>query len=363
MNSIQKKIILSSFLFCGCQSLGQYKAKAQSFAEFRETAPRYWSELKNSITTSPILTYQGLGVGDAHILNFNFVETSGNKLRHIAVVDFDDSYSQTSLFGDWLRFYKGADLFNQEVRSSFDSQTLWKSYVAGLENKLYQKPTWIENLESLSLQDFTQKQNKYLKKYYSNNEFTRKAGVSPLDLSAPSDVMQLFNSNQPTIENELAGFNILNKGYYIKSGGGSKNQIRFWYLLKDKSQTISIREFKHLSLKPSPVYFQNTQVLPLEDRANDLTQALAQALQNQPSRQSLKIVKSSSDLFLMREKAVKLIDCDPEESLSLNEIKSCNELLNYESYLLGQIHNANNLKYSKEILKSPDQYLNLTIHF
>lgn len=327
-------------------------SSSQQFQKFRESASEYWTWLKTQTKTpevKEILSFNALGVGDPHLLNFGFIETKNTlRPRFVGVIDYDDTSTRVPLFGDWLRYFTSVQL----AGFSFNDEKIWQSYVSGLRGDDYSIPDFISEFEKKSVSEFWFRQKAYIEKYVSDQKFNAKASLVKID-DAPKEVKKTFKKIAGEFNKKLKDLKILDFGYYSKKSGGSRAQMRFWYLVQAKDR-LAIVEFKQMTT-PSPENYQNQ-----GERRKNLKNSMSFFLQGETPRLHLDRVESGPNIFLMRERTPKWFDCDPEEKLKASEMAECSEYTYYVSHLLGKLHRLAHSGYARTILEKDNYYLYLT---
>jgi hypothetical protein len=222
------------------------------FSAFRSNAPFYWSFVAKQENIPSLLRssaeIEGIGVGDFHIKNFDMVQDINGE-RKFQLIDLDDG-GRTSLLLDFVRATVGIQLspFQVPVRQ------LWEAYIAGLKGQKAELPEILKQAKDRSSQDFLDLQVRLLQKLTSNGRFKKTAELTSLE-DAPPPIANLFTLNAPLFYQRLLPAKILDKGYYIKSGGGSQGTPRFWFLIEHAERRQEIIEFKTMA-EPSVALFR-----------------------------------------------------------------------------------------------------------
>lgn len=215
-----------------------------SFMAFRSNAPHYWDFVKNiskDSKFSALFQLIGAGIGDFHFLNVADIELK-NHQRKIGLIDIDDAGKKIPVLLDMARQLVALSL----TPAKDDLSSYIKSFFHGIKNT----PTssnYAKEILKKSPQEFEKKFQKMMGKYIINNRFNEDSGIKSLS-SAPKEVLKLFENMELTFTKALSSydsnFKVLDKGFRIKSDGGSQGIPRFVYLIQKSNGDTEIVEFK-----------------------------------------------------------------------------------------------------------------------
>ncbi|MBO9668833.1 MAG: hypothetical protein J7501_18690, partial [Bdellovibrio sp.] len=207
---------------------------------------------------------RGIVAGDSHILNFGDVPLKGGG-RKYTLVDVDDSGTNSSLAGDFLRFYIG----NQISPFKVTPKDLFIAYVDGVKGKKMDKPTFLTKIENASNKDFTTHNNERIAKLTNGDKFSELAAVQPLHETSP-EIQELFKKSSSAIQPYLNDLTILDVGYKSKTTGGSQGLPRFWFLLKDSQSNRHIYEMKMESEPATSLFAEQPDALARLENVADV---------------------------------------------------------------------------------------------
>ncbi|WP_413294979.1 DUF2252 family protein [Bdellovibrio sp. HCB185ZH] len=293
------------------------------FDAFRANAPHYWNWLK--LQKSPMLSVQGVVVGDPHIQNFGDVQLSSGG-REFTLIDIDDGGSNAPFAGDLIRYAAG----NQVSPFTIPLSQIFDAYVSGLQGQALPEPEVLQATLAHTDADYFKRQNKYLNKLTEQNHFSAKAKLTPLN-KAPASVQNLFQQSEAIFAAAVTGYQILDIGYKTKLSGGSQGLPRFWYLIQ-KNQERYIIEFK-LEAQAATSYYSD------QGAPDQRFPYVAQVYR--PSRMvygPFKIVTTSGGQFLMRARFDDYLDFDPEDADEGHNIQDGQKMSLYIANCLGRWH-------------------------
>lgn len=302
------------------------------FMTLRSNVEHFWHYSKiqsQNPQFSDLYKYIGLGVGDFHMLNFADIELQ-NAQRTIGLVDIDDGGENIPLLIDLTRGFIASELSPVKI----DPKILWDSYLLGLNNQI-SPSKYIEKIKSKTNDDFLKKQEKYLKKMTSGNQFSDNSGLIPIN-QTDLTTQNLFAAMKETFKAEIKSINseyqILDFRYKTKSTGGSQGLPRFWALLASKKNNLEIIEFKQL-VAPGSRFFSNQK--PESERFDIIKNSFRPS---KNMRGTFKIVTKDGLNFLMRTRYKKFIDFDIDEDLDSEDQDDLIEFTKYIFNLMGQWH-------------------------
>lgn len=225
-----------------------------SFMAFRSNAPHYWSFVKrltNEPKFSSLFQLKGVGIGDFHFLNIADIELK-NHQRKIGLIDMDDAGKTIPLLFDMARQLVALSL----TPAKDDLPNYIKAFFHGIKNT----PTssdFIKSIQRKSPEDFDKKFQKMMDKYITNNRFNKDSDIEPLS-TAPKTVVKLFERMESSFTKALSNydpnFKILDKGFRIKSDGGSQGIPRFVYLIQKGNGNTEIIELKQYIMSAASNY-------------------------------------------------------------------------------------------------------------
>ncbi len=216
------------------------------FDDLRENAFHYMNWVKNSAKENipQDLLADGQTAGDAHILNFSDLLINGK--RKLRLNDKDDSGLGLFLF-DFVRFATTV----KAQRLGLETVDLFMSYRQGLLEEKKDKPKFLEKILETSKKDEAEAHKEYLEKYTQGKKFIFSDETSLVEISkSPESAQKIYREDVQKLKRELNSYTILDEAYRVKTSGGSRNQARFWFLVKDNNDEKHIIEFK-LSGEPA----------------------------------------------------------------------------------------------------------------
>lgn len=295
----------------------------------RSNTTHYWRWLKINQKKYPELTaplkYEGLIFGDPHMGNFApafVLLNSGKYALRFVPVDFDD-IGQGPFIGDLIRFIIASEAVD---RKSVKKKEIITSYLLGLKNpnmKLDKYlPDLIEDALAMTVDDFSQLQDKYVDKKTTAQKFKRKKDelVSYSNKSIRKDVTDLLKSK---------GYKVLDIVQKIVERGGSKDALRLWALVEGGKHG-HIMEFKEWQETGISAYGEQTS---LQERLKQLYPIFWPRL----NPETYTIVDINKKPFFLREKHKSLLDI-PYSANSDPERVFINKYSNACAIALGQIH-------------------------
>lgn len=323
--------------------------------DFRENLFHFTDWWKKSIVKENLskdLLSVGIISADPNLTNYNDVPINGK--RKLRFNDFDDSGRGPFIF-DFVRFVVSA----KALRLGIKTADLFEMYQAGLRNEKQEMPDFLKKiLGDLSTKDEKKINEKYVDKHTSGDSFkfdkeiTKLAKIS----SAPPEVQKIFKEDlstmQDALKEALPEYKILDKAYRIKTSGGSKEQPRFWFLLKsEKENEKLIIEFK-LMVEPAVELLQ-----PQSDFQTRL-RAINEVFWKNAEDPTYGIAISKNHNYSMRRRFKKLISFS--ETPSDKEKQNIREFLSYIAYHdVGRpvSRQASSANYIKAVQNNPDQFL------
>jgi hypothetical protein len=293
------------------------------FNAFRANAPHYWNWLRTQ--SSPLLSVNGVVVGDPHIQNFGDVQLAGGG-REYTLVDIDDGGSNAPLAGDLIRYAAG----NQVSPFAISLTDIFEAYVRGLQGQTMTEPEALQAALAHTDADYFKRQSKYINKMTEQNHFSAKAKLTPVH-QAPASVQDLFQKSQAAFQAAVAGYQILDTGYKTKLSGGSQGLPRFWYLIQ-KNQDRYIIEFKFEAQAATSFYAYQGEP---DQRFPYVAQVYRPA---QAVYGPYKIVTTAGGQFLMRARFDAYLDFDPDTTDDIGNIQDGEKVSLYIANRLGRWH-------------------------
>lgn len=281
------------------------------------------NNFKNIDTIQGLISTEGWCVGDAHPENFGVLIKEKNALT-FSHNDMDDSAPAPVIF-DLYRLMVSSRLYD----SSIDLTKMLLAYIAGLKHTNYPVPSPIQEMFQKS------KKNGVLpsKNKVSKNVFIR----TPEMLELPASDFYLLGSIVEILKKNLEdGASLIDAVQTKKIGGGSGGLLRYELLINNGGKLL------HLELKTQVT----PSLYPVASSIPSLAERIEQSLkvgQGIASSQLYKVINFKGQEMLLRPKFSGNIGV----SLDKNSLPDNQDIIYYESYVLGGIH-------SRSIVNSPN---------
>ncbi len=258
--------------------------------------------------------FSGWCAGDAHAENFGILLLE-NGSTTFTINDMDDS-GPCPIVLDLMRILASSRLYNPNIKT----QNILNSYMDGLQGKTVSIPATIDSMSM----EASAKGIQIASKDLQGKSFKRKSSMSEVDLQSKTLLISML---QNQFQDE--SLKVLDIVANSKIGGGSGGLLRFEILISNSKNQLIHLELKEL-VTPSiaPVA---TSALP--DQATRMKNSL-EIDQGKNYSHYYNIFNFQEKSFLLRPK----FSGNLGVTLSnLNDIE-IEEIINYESYILGKIH-------------------------
>lgn len=299
-----------------------------SFMAMRSNAPHFWSwaHEKASRELPKSLLTEGWAAGDVHVLNFGELSKKSNHQFNLELVDLDDS-GRAPLIFDVLRLMVSVKMSPAKIHG----REIWEAYVKGLEGKEFNKPDFIQDIESWSDNKLNQYQEDFLNQNIENEKMRlTELGLKDMKLAS----VNLKKATQEIRDQLLKSDphqSVVHTGWKVNSTGGSQGMPRIWMLLKDiKNNSFSIREFKQMASPATGNYTSQP------DHIHRILQ-VKKAYWKTNSSHQYSVIKVDAVYFLSRNRMVHPINEAIKKAIKL-EGRDLNELSLYLGFRLGQLH-------------------------
>lgn len=306
-----------------------FLAKAQtitnSYKYIRTLIPAFywrWAQAAMPLTpaVSELTSESGWCVGDAHPENFGALLNDQGKAFFL-VNDLDDA-GVCPLVEDFYKFLLSAKYLN----SSMSLASLWQSYLNGLQGMDLNPPTWVNQLLTEA-----QGQGLLLDSFSSGKQNCTRQEFRDLEIL----LSQKFNDR----------FSISDCWQVTKVGGGSGGLQRYRLEIRGVRTPPASLELKR-QIRPG-VFPVSAKLMPTEER---LQQAYHWEWGQTLSLWSGMVSYGNFD-FLIRPRYAGNISVVWDD---VSSSKDRFELLNYEFWILGQIHRKTaSAKYISSLMKIP----------
>lgn len=284
---------------------------------------------------------KGFVVGDPH--NGNFSDAVINGDLRVVLVDFDDSG-----WGEWL-----FDIFKHLMISTIamgkvpgenpgDEIQLINSYLRGLHGKEQEPPAFVKKALKTSGGDIEESRKNSVHKLIEGERLIRSGkknliNQGDLDIGHQTVVGQDLDQLRGYMENHFG--KVVDVAYRVKDHGGSQGQLRFWFLVKEKSQgkkkKSRLRIFEVKALELPAANGEGVQGLTAFDRYLRLVQ-LFWGVEEFP--ENFRVLEGPSGTeYWMRERSEAELDMG-DEPQGRSEKEDYWAFSEYLAYLMGEAH-------------------------
>lgn len=338
----------------GVDKLEQLEESNSLSQLLRSNTPHYWSYAKTNSSSEikKFLSFDGIVVGDPHLGNFGVMpvaskgaNNSGRREMRFLLNDFDDAGHGPFVL-DFIRL----EIMSEAANSGVKKRDLEEAYIRGLQGYRVSPPEKIQNLLSMTVNEYDELAATKVEKKTTNSKFELKKG----ELEAYRGSLSREDIEKAMIQIHGNNVEILDVAKRPIARGGSKDSLRLWVLadLREGSRTTrKIYELKEYQVPALAKYREQKDVVQWQ---TEIQSALWPGLDTK----SYSLVKiQNSKYFWVREKKISLLDV-PYTSEKKSDENFVNDIAVYDCYILGLLHGRqpNGSKLAAAISKDPEVF-------
>ncbi|MGE0633137.1 MAG: hypothetical protein AB7O96_12050 [Pseudobdellovibrionaceae bacterium] len=315
-----------------------YRPAKDRYGATRSNAPHFvaWAKKYMPQYFEGTLLHEGLITVDAHLRNFADLATSLG--RKIGLIDYDDIGRGPYLLAI-AKYFSSVDASPTPIKF----KELWALYIDGLKNQEQPHIKMVEKALAENTTKDIEKAERILERFTKNDKFSYEENRPRPIKDLNPEVQQEFSEIRSGLEKALAPYKILDVAGYVKNGGGSRGQVRYWVLVNENGVN-KIYEFKKLaetslslwgSQEPASVRFAKTN-----------------AFYWGPDTQPYKVVETPAGEFQLSQRVKKRLDFEIDDPNN-SDLKNIDT---YHRWLARQqgIWHGRDAEYRDYILKNEE---------
>ncbi|HVK60780.1 MAG TPA: hypothetical protein VM432_04480 [Bdellovibrionales bacterium] len=313
-------------------SIRAFEASKNLSQKMRDNAPDFWSYVarRGSAYYSPkILSYHGWILGDLHPGNFIYGPLNGTMSFFVA--DIKDA-GQGPLIADFQRLVTTTYAVNKKKTPI--SQTvdlMFDAYLKGVRGQELAMPRKMTKIFKTDAGEYAQMQSEYILKQIEGERFRMKPGMVERvswEKTEPMRYKKLRASLSKAVTSAYPGAAVLDIASRPRERGGSKELVRYWALIKQKTE-LSIIEFKEIGAPAVAAYQKQTDTVPRYDAIRKIYWPL--------DDQSYRVVDVDGKEFWMRPKKTDVFRV-PYKLEDEKDVQNLLDIATWEAFDYGKKH-------------------------